>query len=140
MNNFNLFKEFRKSWWFFIIDNAIYEYIFSYETCFFKNIINLYYFHMVYQKTSSSEYLFFSFSSGFFTYQIHHYSTLNDQLHHYSPTSSLLINLISLSVEAWIFWQLPFGFRVSSYFLSFFGYCECWLPCVRLRLYYEINW
>ena len=43
----------------------------------FKNSINKYYFHMVYQSISSSGYLFFS------TYQLHQYSTSTYQLHHY---------------------------------------------------------
>ena len=50
---------------------------------------------MVHQLTYYSEHLFFSFFSGFFTHQLH-YLTSNSQIHHCLPTSSLLINLVSL--------------------------------------------
>ena len=53
---------------------------------FFKNSINIYYFHIVDQSSSSFECLFFSFFLSFFTYQIHRYSTL--------PKSPLLIDFI----------------------------------------------
>ena len=88
-------------------------YIFSNDTCFSKTVlVYLHYFHMMYQSTSSSEYFFFSFFSGFFTYQLHNYLTSTYQLHrHYSSLSSLSINLISLSFEPWIFWQLPSCFH-----------------------------
>ena len=51
---------------------------------------------MVHQLTYYSKHLFFSFFSGFFTHQLH-YLTSNSQIHHCLPTSSLLINLVSLS-------------------------------------------
>ena len=49
---------------------------------FFKNIVNIYYFHIMYQSTSSSEYLFFSSSSGLFNHQLDDYSASAYQLHH----------------------------------------------------------
>ena len=95
---------------------------------------------MVYQSTSSSEYLFFSFPSGFLlvSFFIMQLQLINiiitHQLHHYQSY------LISFSFESWNFWQFPFCFQVSSYFLSFFGCCECWIPRIRLSLYYERHW
>ena len=61
-------------------------------------------------------------------------------------TSSLLINFIIIyhtwffSFEPWIFWQLTSWSQVSSCFLSLFECCECWLPLIRLSLYYERHW
>ena len=107
---------------------------------FFKNSINTYYFHMVHQSTSSSEYLFLSFSSGFLTHQPRHSSTSTYHLHYYSSTLPLLINCISLSFKPSIFWHLLFWFRVSSYFLLTFGCCGCWLPCAGLSLHYDRHW
>ena len=74
------------------------------------------------QSISSSKYLSFSSSSGFLF------------------TSSLHINLISLSFKFRIFWQLPSCFWYSSYFLSFRGRFECWLSCIRLNVHYEKHW
>ena len=116
LNNLNLFNDLRRGWWYSIIDSIISECI-----DFLVRHILL----MVYQATSSSEYLFFSSPSGFFTCKLHHYATSTYQLHHYSSTSSLVSYLISFSFEPWIFWQFPSCFHVSSYFLSFFGGCEC---------------
>ena len=78
-----------------------------------------------------------SYTLGVFTYQIHHYSTSTYQLYQCSSTSSLLINLIFLSIELGIFWQVPSYFRGSSNCLSFFRCCKCWLPFVRLSLHYK---
>ena len=111
MNNLNLFNDLRRGCWHFIIDNILSEWI---------NFLIRYILQMVYQSTSTSEYLFFSFPSGFFTCQLHHYATsihqpiITHQLHYY------LSYLTSFSFEPWIFWQLPSCFQVSSYFLSFF--------------------
>ena len=75
------------------------------------------------------------FSQAFFSYQFHHYSTSIYQLHHYSSnfiiTYQLHNNLsyfISFFLDPWIIWQLPF--------VSKFWCCECWLPFIRLNLYY----
>ena len=76
---------------------------------------------------------------NFITIQLHHYSASSL----FNFTSSLLINLIityQLDFSLFrtlIFRQLPSCFRVSSYFLLFFGCCKCLLPCIRLRLHYE---
>ena len=56
---------------------------------------------------------------------------INFIIHHYSSTSST-IKLISLSLETWIFWQLPSCFGVCSFFLSFSGFCKFWLPCTLI--------
>ena len=93
-------------------------------------LIYIHCFHMVHKLNSSSEYLFF-FPIRLFYLSTSSFFNLN------LSTSSLLINLISLSFEPWIFWQLPSCFRFSCYFLSFFGCCQCWFPCKRLSLHYE---
>ena len=83
---------------------------------------------------------------NFITIQLHHYSAsslFNFTLSLFNFTSSLLINLIityqlDFSLFRTLnFWQLPSCFRVSSYFLLFFGCCKCSLPCIRLSLHYE---
>ena len=131
MNNLNLFNDLSKGWWYFNIDNIISECI----DFLISHILN-----MLYQATSFSEHLFFSSPSGFFTCQLHRYSFSTYQLHYYSSTSTLPIVLDFFSFEPWIFWQLPFCFQVSRYFLSFFGCCECWLPRISLSLHYERHW
>ena len=73
---------------------------------------------MVYQSTSSPEYLFFSFTSGFLTWQLHHYAFSTYQLYHYSSTFSLSIILNFLLFRPW---NLLPAFQDFSYFLSFFG-------------------
>ena len=101
------------------IDNTMSECTyFLYTFCMlFKGNINIYLFHMVYQSTSSSKYFFFSFSSGFLIYH----------LHHYLSTSSLLINLISFSFEPEILWQLASYFRaLPELFIVVFW--MLWMP------------
>ena len=73
---------------------------------------------MVYHSTSSPEYLFFSFPSGFLTWQLHHYAFSTYQLYHYSSTFSLSIILNFLLFRPW---NLLPAFQDFSYFLSFFG-------------------
>ena len=127
LNNFNLFIDFSRGLWYFIIDNTM-------PKCIYFLMRHI--FQIVYQSTSSSEYIFFFFLSLFYlsTSSLFNFNLLS---------SSLLINfivtycyLISLPFEYWIFWQLQSCFQVSSCFFLFFECCECWLPCVRLTLHY----
>ena len=71
LNNLNLFDDIRTGLWCCIIDNIISGYI---------DFLIRHIFQMVYQWTSFSEYLFFSFPSGFFTCQLIHYATSTSQL------------------------------------------------------------
>ena len=110
-------------------------YMFSDENFFSKIVLTyLYYFHMMYQSTSSSEYHFlFHFPQAFLLidFIIVQLRFINFIIHHYSSTSST-IKLISLSLETWIFWQLPSCFEVSSFFLSFSRCCKFWLSCTLI--------
>ena len=131
MNNLNLLNDLRRSWWYFIIANIISKCI---------DLLIRHTLQMVYQSTFSSKPAPF-FSLGLF--YLWTWSLCNFNLR----TSSLLINFIityhtwiSFSFKPGIFWQFPSCFQVSSYFLSFLGCCECWLPCTRLSLYYERHW
>ena len=56
---------------------------------------------MMYQSTSFSDYLFFSFPSDCFACQLHHYATSAYQPHHYSSTSklSIILDFSLLSLE-----------------------------------------
>lgn len=63
-----------------------------------------YYFHMVHQSISCFKHVFFSFYSIIFGYQLDFY---------------LLRQFVS-----WIFWQLPFCFWVSRYFLPIYRWCK----------------
>ena len=91
MNSLNFFTDLRRGWWHFMIDNIISECIFF----LIRNILQ-----MVHQSSSSSEYLFFSLPSGFFTCKLHYFATSTYQPHHYSSTSSLSIILDFLPFRA----------------------------------------
>ena len=119
LNNLNLFNDIRTGLWCCIIDSIISGYV---------DFLIRHIFQMVYQWTSFSEDLFFSFPSGFFTCQLLHYATSTSQLIITHQLHNYLSYLIFFSFEPWMFWQLPSCFQVSSYFLSFFGCCECCLP------------
>ena len=99
----------------------------------FKSTIDIYYFRMVYQSTSSSEYLFLSFSWGFLLFTTSSFFNFN------LSTSSLLINFTINYTTTWFpslsSLQSSESFhlvRVSSFFLLFFGCCGCCLPYVGL--------
>ena len=68
LHNFSLFIYLRRGWCCFIIDNTTSKFIFC--------------------KWCINQYLFFSFSSGVFTYHLHHYLSSTYQLHYYSLTLS----------------------------------------------------
>ena len=126
MNNLNLFNYLRRGWWCFIIDNIISE-------CIYLLIRHI--FQMVYQSTSSSEYLFFSFPSGFFTCQLLHYATSAYQPHHYSSTSSLPIILGFLLFRALnLLTVLPL-FPTLQLFSSYFSLLFLWMLYMLVTTY-----
>ena len=90
---------------------------------FFKNSINI--FILLSYGVSINFFFWISllfFLSGFFTYQLHHYSNLTYQFHHhYSSTSSWFINLVTLS-----FWVLNL-LTASILFLSFWFFLVIFL-------------
>lgn len=92
---------------------------------FFKKSSNKYCFHMVYQWTCSSEYpLFFTW---IFCLSAIWLFNLN------LSTSSLLLNLIFVSIEPWIFSYFPPCFQISSYFPILFWMLQLQIKAIRLH-------
>ena len=130
-NNFTLLNDLSRVLWYFTIDNTVSKCI---------HFLRRHILQIVYQSTFSSEYMFFYFSSDFFTYQLHHYLTSTYHLNHYLSTS-----LLPIILDFPLFWALnlltaSILFPSVQLFLVAFGCCECWLPCMRLTLHYDRPW
>ena len=121
MDNFSLFKDLGRGWWYFIIDYTI-----SKRTYFLMRYI----LQMCISQLPHLSRLFYLSTSSLF----------NSNL----STSSLLMNFI-LTYRTWFpsLSSLEFSdnFHLVSKFLaisiSFFGCCEYWLLCIRINLHYE---
>ena len=121
MDNFNLFKDLRRGWWYFIIDYTI-----SKSTYFLMRYI----LQMCINQLPHLSRLFYLSTSSLF----------NSNL----STSSLLMNFI-LTYRTWFpsLSSLEFSdnfhlvFKFLAISISFFGCCEYWLLFIRINLHYE---
>ena len=102
---------------------------------FFKNSFDIYYFNMVHQSTSFSDYLFLSFSSVFFTYLLHHFSTSTCHLHYYSATLPLLALLVNF-ISSFLILKSSHSFHVASEFLATFYW---FLDAVNVNVCYRVQ-